>query len=192
MDGMVDILEIVGDEYILNTKNLVSSLERANECNSIAVISIIGPKSHGKTFFISCLFNYMNSQYKDEWPACDDAIIKMDNTICQKNQVLKISSKPYTIVEKIENKACKTAVFLIDSDNIFDERMSSKKVKDISALLLLTSSTVIYNYKRELPVIKILLTKYLVCLKLFYFLNLFTDARNKQTTRHMLKIFNFR
>jgi ABC-type phosphate/phosphonate transport system ATPase subunit len=158
MDGMINFLEIVGNDYILNRKNLRLALKNANGCNSIAVISIIGPESSGKTFFIKCILNYMNSRKKDQWPACDDAIIKSDQTQCKqiknKNKVLKISSKPFIIEEQIKDEIQKTSVYLIDSDNIFDQKMNSKIARDISTLLLLTSSTMIYNHIGILPVFK--------------------------------------
>ena len=92
MDRMINILEIIGDEYILDTTNLYSTLKKANECNNIVIISIMGPKSHGKTFFVECLFNYMNSEDKDEWPKCDDVIIQKQDNLGKKNKILKISS----------------------------------------------------------------------------------------------------
>jgi hypothetical protein len=156
MDGMIDFLEIIGNEYKLCAENLNSALEKANDCNSIAIISIIGPENNGKTFFIDCLYNYMKSKYKDQWPACDDAIIKINKSLNkqnnEKNKVLKVSSQPFIIEEKLIDKVYKTAVYLIDSENIFDLKMQSIEARDMSALLLLTSSTVIHNTKHELPV----------------------------------------
>jgi septin family protein len=153
MDGMINFLEIVGNEYKLERESLVSTLNKANKCNSIAVISIMGQKSSGKTFFIDCLFNYINSKYKDQWPECDDAIMKLDQNQT-KTKVLKISSQPFIIEEKLHNNVYTTAVYLIDSDNIFDHEMQCKCVRDISALLLLISSTVIFNCREELTVNK--------------------------------------
>jgi hypothetical protein len=158
MDGMINFLEIIGNEYKLCDEDLNSTLEKANDCNSIAIISIIGPENNGKTFFIDCLFNYMESKYKDQWPACDDAIIKINkspNKQNGKNKVLKISSQPFIIAEKLIDKLYKTAIYLIDSENIFDLKMQSIEARDMSALLILTSSTVIYNTKHELPVYKL-------------------------------------
>jgi septin family protein len=158
MDGMINFLEIVGNEYKLERESLVSTLNKANKCNSIAIISIMGPKSSGKTFFIDCLFNYMNSEYKDEWPKCDDAIIKLDQNQCKQNneinKVLKISSQPFIIEEQLDKNVYTTAVYLIDSDNIFDHQMQCRCVRDMSALLLLISSTVIFNCREELKVNK--------------------------------------
>jgi ABC-type phosphate transport system ATPase subunit len=165
MNEMIKILEIVGDEYILDTDNLVSTLKKGNGCNNIVIISIMGPKGHGKTFLLECLINYMNSQHKDEWPECDDAIIQKDSNLhrknSKKNKILKISSQPFLIEEKIENQINKTAVFVMDSEYIFDRKMLSKKVRDITALFLLTSSNVIFNHKNELPVIYIFVVFYL-------------------------------
>jgi hypothetical protein len=158
MDGMINFLEIIGNEYKLCAENLNSALEKANDCNSIAIISIIGPENNGKTFFIDCLFNYMKSKYKDEWPACHNAIININKSQNkqnnEKNKVLKISSQPFIIKEKPIDKVYKTAIYLIDSENIFDLKIQSIEARDMSALLILTSSTVIYNIKHELPVYK--------------------------------------
>ena len=152
MDNTLNIIEIINGKYNLNGQQLQSALALAEGCDSIALISIVGPKNSGKTFLIKCLLSYMKSENKDEWPQKEE-FIEMDYRLTDEDNdrkpVIKLTQNPYIM----RDEEWKTAVFLIDTDFVFDLEMSSKQENDILELLLLTSSTVIYNYKRYLPVI---------------------------------------
>jgi len=135
---------------------LHSALTLAENCDKIAIISIVGPKNHGKTFFIDCLANYMNSEHKDDWPKSEDAKVKINFKLKENNDikpVIKLTSKPFIITDKIENEVESTAIFLMDSDFVFDYKMSSQQEIDMLGLFMVTASTVIYNHKLILPVI---------------------------------------
>jgi len=157
MDSAITIIEIIDGQYRLNSSRLYSTLKLAEHCDKIALISIVGPKNHGKTFFINCLINYMFSQIKDEWPYSEDAKIKMCYGLRKEanhmRPVVNLISKPFIISEEIDDYVQRTAVFLMDSDFVFDCEMSSQIEQDILGLFLLTSSTVIYNQKRFVAVI---------------------------------------
>jgi hypothetical protein len=161
MDATVDIIEIIGNRYVLNNQNLCSALTSAQECNRIALISMIGPRNSGKTFFIECLRNYLTSDDRDKWPQSNNTIIKMSEEFGSgrhnRYPTIRLSSSPFIIEEEVNNKTNKIAVFLMDSDMVFDYEITSKQVEDIVALFLLTSYTVIYNHKNFLPVNNVLL-----------------------------------
>jgi hypothetical protein len=163
MDATVDVIEIIGNRYVLNNQNLCSALTSAQECNRIALISIIGPQSSGKKFFIECLRNYLTSDERDKWPQSNSTIIKMSQEFGSgrhnRYPTIRLSSSPFIIEEEMNDKINKIAIFLMDSDMVFDHEMALKQVEDIMALFLLTSSTVIYNHKNFLPVNNVLSSK---------------------------------
>jgi len=157
MDNQLNIIEIIDGKYILNYELLKTALTSVEKGDKIALISIAGPKNSGKTFFINCLINYMNSKYKDQWPNSEDTITRMDNKFHngedKMKPVVKLTSKPFVITEEIDGQIERIAIFLMDSDFVFDCEMSSQIEQNILALFLLTSSTVIYNQKRFVAVI---------------------------------------
>jgi hypothetical protein len=160
MESTVDIIEIYRNRYILNSHNLGSALTSAQKCDGIALISIIGPQNSGKTFFFECLRNYLESDDKDKWPQNYNSTINVSKeSTCNQHKKypsIKLSSHPFILEDKIFDKIHKIAVFLMDSDMVFDhesEIESSRSIEDIMALCLPTSSTVIYNSKYNLQVL---------------------------------------
>ncbi len=158
MESTVDIIEINRNHYILNSQNLCSALTSAQDCDRIALISIIGPQNSGKTFFFKCSRNYFESHDKDKWPQNYNSTINMSKeSACNEHKKypsIKLSSRPLILEEKIGDEINKIAVFLMDSDIVFDHEITSKTIEDIMALFLLTSSTIIYNSKYNLEVIQ--------------------------------------
>jgi ABC-type phosphate/phosphonate transport system ATPase subunit len=157
MESTVDIIEIIENHYILKSQNLCSALTSAQECDGIALISIIGPQNSGKTFFFECLRNYLNSDDRDKWLHNNNSTIKLPKKSCsdqnKKYTSIKLTSPPIILEEKIDNKVDRIAVFLMDFNIGSDQEMTPRITEDIMALFLTTSSTVIYNSKYKLQVI---------------------------------------
>ncbi len=157
MESTVDIIEIIRNRYVLNSQNLCSALASAQECDGIALISIIGPQNSGKTFFFECLRNYLNSDDRDKWLQNNNSTIKLPKKSCsdqnKKYTSIKLTSRPIILEEKIANKVYRIAVFLMDFNIGSDQEMTPRIIEDIMALCLTTSSTVIYNSKYNLQVI---------------------------------------
>ena len=147
MDSSVDLIEVLSDgKYKLNEDVLQSIVSKADTCDDFALISIIGGKLSGKTLFMNCLINYLESEDKNSWPK--DCVLKYKigfrNKIHSTDPVIQMWSKPFIL----EADGHKTAVFLMDSRNIFNyyyNKWFSKLVEDLIALILTTSSTVIYT-----------------------------------------------
>ncbi len=68
MDNTYNIIEIIEDKYVLNTELLRSALNSTENYDNIALISIVGPKNHGKSFFMNFFIDYLNCENKNDWP----------------------------------------------------------------------------------------------------------------------------
>ncbi len=149
IDSTVKILGIHNRKYFLEMKNLRSVLETAQVCDYVSIISVIGQDCYEKNFLVNCIINYLNCEHKDSWPKCSDAIITNGKISCIDSRndrpIVKITSKPIILTENIANENKTIAVFLMDSEYIFDKNMGSKISRDIIGLFLLTSSTLIYS-----------------------------------------------
>ena len=147
MDSAVAIIQTLSDgKYRLNERELESIVSKAHNCDDFALISVIGQKLWGKSFFMNCLINYLESEDKKSWPK--DGVIHSGNgfktDFSSKIPILQLWSKPFII----EADGHKTAVFLLDSNNVFNfghNLWSTKLVTDMIELIFMTSSTVIFN-----------------------------------------------
>jgi len=130
-------------------KKLRSVLETAQVCDYVSIISVIGQDCYEKNILVNCIINYLNCEHKDSWPECSDAIITNSKISCIDSRndrpIVKITSKPIILTENIGNENKTIAVFLMDSEHIFDENMDSKISREIIGLFLLTSSALIYS-----------------------------------------------
>jgi ABC-type phosphate/phosphonate transport system ATPase subunit len=157
MESTIDIIEIIKNHYILNSHNLCSALTSAQECDGIALISIIGPQNSGKTFLFECLRNYLNSDDRDKWLQNNNSTIKLSKKSYsdqnKKYTSINLTPRPIILEEKIDNEINRIAVFLMDFNIGSDQQMTPTIMEDIMALCLTTSSTVIYNSKYNLQVI---------------------------------------
>ncbi len=128
-----------------------SILETAQVCDYVSIISLIGWDSLERDFLVSfsCIINYLNCEHKELWPECGDAIITRNKIACVDSRdgrsIVKITSKPIILTDNIGNENKTIAVFLMDSENIFDENMDSQISRDIIGLFSMTSSTLIYS-----------------------------------------------
>jgi hypothetical protein len=79
----------------------------------------------------------------------------------------------------------------MDSDMVFDHEMTSRTIKDIMALFLLTSSTIIYNSKYNLGVIqKFCLIKKNYIIKTLFFISQIKDLLKLQNSISRISIFD--
>ncbi len=142
-------MEFKTENTFLNLKRLQSILETAQVCDYVSIISVIGRDSFERFFLVNCIINYLNCVHKELWPECSDAIITRSKIPCIDSRddrpIVKITSKPIILTDNIGNENKTIAVFLMDSENIFDENMDSQISRDIIGLFLMTSSALIYS-----------------------------------------------
>jgi hypothetical protein len=104
---------------------------------------------------------------------------------------IKLSSCPFILEEKIGDEINKIAVFLMDSDIVFDHEITSRTIEDIMALFLLTSSTIIYNSKYNLEVIqKFCLIKKYYLIKTLFFISQIKDLLKLQNSISRISILD--
>ena len=150
----LNIIEVLSDgNYRLFEDNLKQVLSKVGDCHKIAVISIIGSHSSGKSFFQNCIIDFIKSEDKDNWPnnRTLDPKKGFNIDVLETNRkLIKIFSEPLIV----ESNGEKTAVILIDTNNVFDKCYldNCPLINDIIGLFLTTSTTTIYLRQIRLSV----------------------------------------
>ena len=152
MDEFVPIIEIGPDgQYKPDDQLLKSIIFKATNCNRIAIISTIGSKRLDLRWLLS---NLSSDRKLLENTSGTLGYKRLSNETDQFNTPsIRMWSNPFVFGNK-DNKT-ETAVFLMDTNNIFTE-VADNPIENYLDNLLDTfcsmSSTVIYTYTRDLNV----------------------------------------
>lgn len=144
----VNKIEISSEgKYKLNENNLKSILSKAGNCDNFSLISRIEKKNSENSLIINCLVNYLEGTDRRSWPKncyikCDEGF-QSDPTDKEMNPSIQMWSKPFILKDDDQ----KTAIFLMDSNNVFTDSTDISNIRhfeEIMGLFLSISSTVIY------------------------------------------------
>uniref|UniRef100_UPI000EF5246C atlastin-2-like n=1 Tax=Ciona intestinalis TaxID=7719 RepID=UPI000EF5246C len=112
----------------------------------VAIISIAGPFRKGKSFLLNLLAHYLLENQSPTWFKNGDTqpekVFEWKGGTERNTVGIHISNKPF-MLETSDNK--KVAVFLMDTQGMFDLKTTAKDCSTIFALSTLLSSVQIYN-----------------------------------------------
>nr|XP_018670379.2 guanylate-binding protein 1-like [Ciona intestinalis] len=117
----------------------------------VAIISVAGPFRRGKSFLLNVLLQYLMENQSQKWHKNGDK--KIPNVFhsrggSERNTVgIHITNKPF-MLETSDKK--KVAVFLMDTQGMFDTKTGAKDCSTIFALSTLLSSVQIYNLTAQI------------------------------------------
>ena len=146
MANIENIIYISKDgKFNVNEDILQTIISKANHCDNLVLITIIGSRASGKSFILNCFHKYLENKDKSNW---SNSQIEHGDYFCTDNSMNERiafiqMSQPLTL----ETDGQKTAVFLMDATNVFEnmaELMNSKLMKDVISFYLFISSTVIF------------------------------------------------
>ena len=135
---MASFLEIfkfsVDQDYCFVEENMRSIISKGDTFDDIALITIIGQKKSGKTNFLKCLIDYLNSEV-------ENSILQYSINECSSPfPLIRMFSQPFIF----EADGHKSAIFLMEMNGPghFTE-IFSKRVDVFISLILSYSSSVI-------------------------------------------------
>ena len=143
----LNIIEVLSDgKYRLFEDNLKQVLSKAVDCDKFAIISIIGCRHNGKSFFMNSIADYLICEDKNSWP--QNRVIDPNNgfnsDVTEKDKkIVNMFSEPLIM----ESNGEKTAVILMDTNNIFDKcyfESDNQYLRTVVDIFLNTSSTIIF------------------------------------------------
>ncbi|CAK8691428.1 unnamed protein product [Clavelina lepadiformis] len=118
--------------------------------NPVAVISIAGAMREGKSFFLSLLVMYLESNLDSHWLDKPDTPIpfnfKWKGGIHRQTRGVWIWSKPYLVQKK---NGTKIALLLMDSQGCFD-KSGARNDSNIFTFGTMLSSVQIYNLNKQI------------------------------------------
>ncbi|XP_078495044.1 atlastin-2-like [Ciona intestinalis] len=112
----------------------------------VAIICIAGPFRKGKSFLLNLLAHYLIENQSSTWFKKGDTqpakVFEWKGGVERNTVGIHITNKPF-ILETSDKK--KVAVFLMDTQGMFDTKTTTKDCSTIFALSTLLSSVQIYN-----------------------------------------------
>ena len=137
---------------ILNEENLDRILKPVGD-REICFISIAGPSRQGKSFLLSFMLRYLESLETEnsDWMGWDQKNeplrgFKWQNGIEPETAGMWIWDKPYIV----NTNGKSVAILLMDTQGTFDAYTTEREWSAIVGLSLLTSSTLIFNFFKQL------------------------------------------
>uniref|UniRef100_L7N0V0 GB1/RHD3-type G domain-containing protein n=1 Tax=Ciona intestinalis TaxID=7719 RepID=L7N0V0_CIOIN len=146
----VSILEMSGNGKEFGLKlEVVEEIFKSVKNLPVAIISVSGALREGKSFILNLLLHYLVQQNK--WHS--DRKRKTYNVFKSKNGTesetvgINITNKPILLRDKDDKTV---AVFLMDTEGLFDKERDAKECSTVFAMSCLLSSFQIFNVFRQL------------------------------------------
>uniref|UniRef100_H2Y3D0 GB1/RHD3-type G domain-containing protein n=1 Tax=Ciona intestinalis TaxID=7719 RepID=H2Y3D0_CIOIN len=111
----------------------------------VAIISVFGDFRGGKSFLLNLLCQYLMQKQPKDWIKKKDKLVKVFNWRTGTKSHTKgidITNKPFMLEN---DKGEEIAVFLMDTQGSFDNKMTAGECSLIFALSILISSVQVYN-----------------------------------------------
>ncbi|XP_078494349.1 uncharacterized protein LOC144749666 isoform X2 [Ciona intestinalis] len=149
----VSILDMKGKEFQLKL-DVVEEIFNSVQNEPVAIISVAGALRGGKSFILNMLLHYLlesgNGSINKMWQEKDRKIInafKSRNGTKRETVGIDITTKPIMLLDK---NGQKVAVFLMDSEGLFDKERNAKHCSTLFAMSCLLSSLQVYNIAQRL------------------------------------------
>ncbi|XP_078487725.1 atlastin-2-like [Ciona intestinalis] len=128
--------------------DIVQEIFQSVENLPVAIISVSGALREGKSFILNLLLHYLLQQEK--WHSNKNRktynVFKSRNGIESETIGINITNKPITLRDENDEKV---AVFLMDTEGLFDKQRDAKECSTVFAMSCLLSSLQIYNVFRQ-------------------------------------------